>query len=145
MDMIGAIPTDNKPAAPRFKLLAPLFCTGQHIAMSTERTIDLVDSASKHDDARLYKLNLLARTLKTDSTAIIVINMIAKVLSLRSSLPPEITPILNELADEYMAGLAATASEHGWFLNSITQTKIRYMVNNPEAKKMINLKADSEE
>ena len=38
--------------------------------MSTERTIDLVDSASKHDDARLYKLNLLARTLKTDSTAI---------------------------------------------------------------------------
>ena len=111
--------------------------------MSVERTVDLVDSASKNEDVRYYRLNLLARTLKTNDAAIMAINKIAKLLSLRYTLPPEITPILNEIVDEYMAGLAATSSEHGWFLNSITQTKIRYTVNNPEAKRMINLRRDT--
>ena len=112
--------------------------------MSMERAVDLVDSASKNDDVRYYWLNLLARTLKTDSAAILVIARVAKILSLRKALPPDIAAILSDIADEYMAGLAASSSDHGWFLNAITQTKIRYMVNNPEAKRMINLHRDVE-
>ena len=110
--------------------------------MSIERTVDLVDSASKNEDVRLYRLNLLARTLKSDDAAVMGINKIAKILSLRLTLPREITPILNEIVDEYMAALAATSSQHGWFLNSITQTRVRYEVNNPEAKRMIHLGRD---
>ena len=107
---------------------------------AVEKIIDMVDSSSKNDDPIIYRLNLLSRTLKTDDKAMQMINRIHSILSMRSTVPLEIAKIWEEAAVGLMGGLIASSSEKGWFLNSVTQHKIKYSVDSPDAKKMMHSK-----
>ena len=104
-----------------------------------ERMIDLADTSSKSDDQLVYQLNLLAHLLRTDEKSMGMINQIHRLLSLRNSFLPEVAKIFEEHAEGLMAGLMASASKNGWFMNTLTMHRVKFFGDSPEAKKAMNM------
>lgn len=104
--------------------------------MSVERVLDLADSAAKHQNPTLYKLNLLVRSLKANNTVdhLIIHNMV-NLLGLCEHVPPVVQKVWFNHYDAFFSAMGLTSSEFGWFMNNVTTTKLKHEYNNPEAKK----------
>lgn len=103
--------------------------------MSADRVIDMVDSASKSDDADLYKLNLLMRTIRGKPLDSEIASHLIQLKGLIVRAPPPVAAVWQNYYDSYFAALSALASDGGWFIDTITTHKMKQEINSPYAKK----------
>ncbi len=103
--------------------------------MSSDRIIDLVDSASKNDDPELYKLNLLMRTIRGKPIDAEIASALIKLKGLIQNMPSEFASVWQNYYDSYFTALTALSSDQGWFIDTITTSKIKQEINSPLAKK----------
>ena len=103
--------------------------------MSTDRIIDMVDSASKSADDDLYKLNLLMRTIRGKPIDAEIASHLIQLKGLIARSPPAVAAVWQNYYDSYFAALSALASDGGWFIDTITTQKLKQEINSPYAKK----------
>ena len=104
--------------------------------MSVDKAIDLIDNSAKDKDPNIYKMNLLARTLKSNK---MMPDFLDELMDFYGWIKTQNQKIQDEVWMPYfksfVVAVESTSSESGWLLDIITQTRVKYSGNNPEARK----------
>ncbi len=106
--------------------------------MTNERILDLADSAAKHDDENIYRLNLLGRTTKGKPIDAMIFKKMAELLTLMRNAPPQIREIWQGHFDGYLSAMTVTSSENGWFTTMATTISTKHEQTISEQKKQTN-------
>ncbi|MDE2024974.1 MAG: hypothetical protein KGJ07_00595 [Patescibacteria group bacterium] len=113
--------------------------------MSIEGAIRLIDNSAKDSDETIYKMNLLARTLKSNKYMPEFLDELMDFYGWMQSQHPEmIAKVWMPKFKSFVVAVEATSSESGWLMDIITQVRVSYKGNNPEARKMSLMKADKQ-
>lgn len=105
--------------------------------MSIESAVTLIDNSAKDHDPIVYKMNLLARTLKSNKLMPEFLDELMNFYGWMQGQHPEmIAKVWMPFFKSSVVAVESTSSESGWLMDIITQVRVKYTGNNPEARKM---------
>lgn len=109
--------------------------------MSVEQAVTLIDNSAKDSDPMMYKMNLLARTLKSNNLMPEFLDELMDFYGWMKGQPKEMQDqVWMPYFKSFVVAVEGTSSEHGWLMDIITQVRVNYRGNNPEARRFSLLK-----